>query len=338
MLSASKRETMQSEYEDPGRKIPHSAVILVGPTAVGKTEISLELAERLNAEIVSVDSRLFYRGMDIGTAKPSLQDRSRIPHHLIDIAEPDETVGLATFQRLADEAISGIFARQRLPLLVGGTGQYVSALAGAWVPPSVAPNRRLRAELQRLCDERGALWLHERLQTLDHEAAALIDARNSRRTARALEVVLLSGRRFSEQRARGSRSFQTILVGLRRPRAELYSRVDERIENMWKAGLLEEARHLLQAGFDESVPAMSAIGYSQCLMVIRGALTVEDAKADMRRATRSFVRRQSNWFKNSDPQLQWFEAGEPDVVSLIEDSVRRVLREIRPNVDSGPTA
>jgi tRNA dimethylallyltransferase len=167
---------------------------LVGPTAVGKTEIAIRLAERLNGEIVSADSRLFYRGMDIGTAKPTPEERNRVPHHLIDVADPDETWSLALFQQRAQETIAGIHARRRLPLLVGGTGQYVRAVTQGWLPPEVPPDERLRATLERLGQEKGKDWLHARLALLDPGAAALIDLRNLRRTVRALEVILTSGR------------------------------------------------------------------------------------------------------------------------------------------------
>ncbi|HEY5983223.1 MAG TPA: tRNA (adenosine(37)-N6)-dimethylallyltransferase MiaA [Anaerolineales bacterium] len=304
-------------------------VILVGPTAVGKTEVSLQLAERLSAEVVSLDSRLFYRGMDIGTAKPGAQERSRIPHHLIDIAEPGETVSLAVFQGLAERAIAQIIDRGRLPLLVGGTGQYVRAVAAGWTPPQVAPNSILRGELNRLAEERGAAWLHSGLAILDARAAALIDARNLRRTVRAMEVVLTTGRPFSRQRGDGQGRFQLISVGLRRPRPDLYARVDARIEEMWRAGILDETRRLMARGFDQHLPAMSAIGYSQCLRVIRGELDPEGAKADMRRLTRAFIRRQANWFKESDRSITWFDAGNPDTIESITAFVQQSLATLR---------
>ncbi|MFH1184580.1 MAG: tRNA (adenosine(37)-N6)-dimethylallyltransferase MiaA [Chloroflexota bacterium] len=296
--------------------------LIVGPTAVGKTEISLQLAERLGAEIVSVDSRLFYRGLDIGTAKPSRQDRARIPHHLIDIAEPDETLSLAAFQKLAHEAIAGIVSRARLPLLVGGTGQYARAVAAGWRPPRVPPNESLRRELARLASERGRQWLHERLRMLDPDAAAAIDPRNVRRTTRALEVILTTGRRFSQQRGHGDSPYRLIAIGLRRPRQELYTRIDARIDAMFAQGLLEETRRLLDRGFRPDLPALSAIGYLQCVKVIRGQLDFDQARAEVRRATRAFARRQSNWFKESDPHIKWFDAGQPGLVEAIESFTR----------------
>lgn len=304
-------------------RIKPPLILLIGPTAVGKTELSLQLAERLDGEIVSADSRLFYRGMDIGTAKPTSEERARVPHHLIDVANPDEVWSLAVFQQKATEIIADIHARGKLPFLVGGTGQYVRAVTEGWVPPEVKPDERLRGELERMKEERGADWLHAKLQQLDPEAAEKIDARNVRRTVRALEVILTTGRPFSQQRGQSVSPYKLLTIGLNRPREELYQRVDERIEAMFAAGLLEEVRGLLARGYSPELPPMSAIGYRECVRVVNGELTAEQAKVEMRRATRIFVRRQANWFKEDDPNIHWFYAGESNLAELVEDFVRR---------------
>ncbi len=292
-------------------------ILIVGPTAVGKTDLALQVAERVDGEIVSADSRLFYRGMDIGTAKPSHSEQDRVRHHLIDIVNPDQTLSLAVFQTMAREVIADIQRRGKLPLLVGGTGQYIRAVTEGWKPPAVTPDPRLRAELGRIGEEKGVEWLHRRLQALDPEAAEKIHARNLRRMVRALEVILTTGRKFSEQRVRGESPYRLITVGLRRPRAELYERIDSRIEGMFAAGLLDEVRALLDKGYGSEVPAMSAIGYRECLRVLKGEWTVEQAKAEMRRATRAYVRRQANWFKEADPNIRWFEAGDSRIAAAI---------------------
>jgi tRNA dimethylallyltransferase len=305
--------------------MPNSPLILlVGPTAVGKTEIAIQLAERINGEIVSADSRLFYRGMDIGTAKPTLREQGRVPHHLIDIANPDETLSLAVFQKLATDAIADIHRRGKLPLLVGGTGQYVRAVTEGWKPPEVKPDEKLRNELEKEGNEKGKDWLHEKLRSLDPEAAERIDPRNVRRTIRALEVILTTGRKFSDQRRRGDSPYQLITIGLTRPRAELYARIDARIESMFEAGLLDEVRGLLARGYSASLPTMSAIGYRECVGVIEGQLTLEQAKAETRRATRAFVRRQANWFKESDIRIRWFPVYE-GVTQAIEAFLRTAV-------------
>lgn len=284
-------------------------IVIVGPTAVGKTEISISLAERLNGEIVSADSRLFYRGMDIGTAKPTTAERTRVPHHLIDITDPDHPLSLAEFQRAAAMAIAEIHARGRLPFLVGGTGQYVRAVTQGWTPPAVAPNPKLRAELEGLAEQHGHQWLHARLATLDPAAAEAIDPRNVRRSIRALEVVLTTGKRFSDQRRQASSPYRIIMVGLTRPRPELYARIDARLAAMFAAGFLEEVQRLLEKGYTPSLPSLSAIGYRECYEVIGGRLEVEQARARIQHTTRVFVRRQANWFKADDPAIRWFDAG-----------------------------
>ena len=298
-------------------------ILIVGPTAVGKTEIAIQLADRMNGEIVSADSRLFYRGMDIGTAKPTAEERARVPHHLIDIANPDEILSLAVFQQKAREAIVEIHIRKKLPFLVGGTGQYIRAVTQGWSPPEVLPNQRLRNELERMKDERGVLWLHDKLRGLDAQAADTIDPRNFRRTIRALEVIMITGKKFSEQRGQTDSSpYHLLTIGLTRPRAELYARVDARIEAMFANGFLEEVKGLLQKGYAPALPTLSAIGYRECVATLEGKMTVEEAKQLIRRATRVFVRRQANWFKESDPNIRWFPV-EDGSVGMIEKNIRR---------------
>jgi tRNA dimethylallyltransferase len=261
--------------------------------------------------------------MDIGTAKPSRIERAEIRHHLIDIVEPNETISLATFQELAHDAILGVRSRGHLPLIVGGTGLYTRAITAGWFPPRIPPNEALRDVLVRLSQDREAGWLHAKLAAVDPQGADAIDPRNQRRTIRALEVVLLSGRRFSSQRTHGDARYRISTVGIRRPRPELYSRIDARIEQMWLGGLLSETQRLLEQGFSADLPAMSAIGYSQCVRVIRGEWSEEQAKADMRRATRAFVRRQSNWFRETDLGIDWLDADDPALLDKIQDLVDR---------------
>jgi len=299
-------------------------ILIVGPTAVGKTEIAIQLAERLNGEIVSADSRLFYRGMDIGTAKPSREEQARVPHHLIDIANPDEILSLAVFQRKAHEVIADIHTRKKLPLLVGGTGQYIRAVTEGWTPPEVKPDELLRDELIKQKDENGIYWLHEKLRSLDPIAAEKIDARNFRRTIRALEVIMTTGRKFSEQRGQSESPYQLVTIGLTRPHAELYARVDARIESMFTNGFLDEVKSLLERDYSPTLPTLSAIGYRECVEVLEGKIKVEEAKQLIRRATRVFVRRQANWFKESDPNIVWLKVKD-GVVEEIESYIRKSL-------------
>jgi len=300
-------------------------ILIVGPTAVGKTELSIQLAEHLNGEIVSADSRLFYRGMDIGTAKPSPKEQARVPHYLIDIANPDEILSLAVFQQKARELIEDIHTRNKIPFLVGGTGQYVRAVTKGWIPPEVKPNEALRNELEQQKEQNGIYWLHDKLRTLDPLAAEKIDARNYRRTIRALEVIMATGRKFSEQRGQSDSPYHLVAIGLTRPREELYQRVDQRIDMMFAEGFISEVKSLLDKGYSPTLPTMSAIGYRECVSVIKGELTEEQAKVQIRRATRVYVRRQANWFKPSDPNIQWFNF-EGNTIQRIEEYIHNALQ------------
>jgi tRNA dimethylallyltransferase len=309
-------------------------ILLVGPTAVGKTELAIQLAGRLNGEIVSADSRLFYRGMDIGTAKPTHEERARVPHHLIDIANPDETLSLVVFQGKAHETIAAIHKHGKLPFLVGGTGQYIRAVTEGWTPPEVVPDQRLRDILERLAlrhiegikDEGGANWLHDKLKLVDPDAAGKIDARNMRRTIRALEVIFTTGKRFSEQRSQSDSPYHLITIGLARPRSELYERIDQRIEAMFANGFVDEVKGLLEKGYSPTLPGMSAIGYRECIRVVKGELTEEQAKTEMRRVTRIFVRRQANWFKESDLHIKWFNPNQGKAVEQVEQYICNSLK------------
>ncbi|OGO33943.1 MAG: tRNA (adenosine(37)-N6)-dimethylallyltransferase MiaA [Chloroflexi bacterium RBG_16_54_18] len=293
-------------------------LVILGPTAVGKTEIAIQLAERMDGEIVSADSRMFYRGMDIGTAKPSLQYRNRVPHHLIDITEPDQPWSLATFQDSAHQAMIEIHARGHLPMLVGGTGQYLRAVIQDWQLPGVEPDWRLREALDDWAGEIGSAGLHRRLGVIDPQAASSIEPRNLRRSIRALEVIFTTGIRFSEQRRSGSSRYQVLQVGLNMPRAVLYERIDRRIESMLESGLVDEVKNLLERGFPPDLPVFSAIGYRQIIAYLQGSLALSEAEMGIKRTTRVLVRRQANWFKADDPGIHWFDLSTTGVDSIVE--------------------
>ena len=300
---------------------PVPLVVIVGPTAVGKTTLAVELAERLNGEIISADSRLFYRGMDIGTAKPSAADRERVHHHLIDVADPDETWSLAAFKEAAVQAISDVQQRGRLPFLVGGTGQYITAVIEGWELPLQRPDSRLREVLEDWGIQIGPEALHKRLALIDPDAAARIERRNLRRTIRALEVIFHTGRRFSEQRRKKKSPYSLLVIGLDRPREILFERIDRRIDEMLVMGLLGEVEVLLARGYSSDLPSLSAIGYQQMIAHLEGEMTMEEAAARMRQLTHQFVRRQANWFKLSDPGIRWFSV-EEGVIERVEAYIR----------------
>ena len=284
-------------------------VVILGPTAVGKTEISLQLAERFGGEIISADSRLIYKGMDIGTAKPSSKERKRIPHHLIDVASPDEIWTLAKFQRAVYKAIEEIHERGIVPFLVGGTGQYIRCITEGWIIPEVKPDPRLRNAIEQLAEELGAKGIHDGLSAIDPEAANKIDPTNLRRSIRALEVIYHTGRLFSDQKKKSKPGYELLFIGINRPRAELYERIDERIHKMVEDGLVSEVEALLEEGYPPDLPSFSAIGYRQIIQVLQGEIRLEEALVLMKRLTRQFVRRQANWFKLDDPTIIWFQAG-----------------------------
>ena len=280
-------------------------LVIVGPTAVGKTALSLALAGRYGAEIISADSRLFYRGMDIGTAKPTPAERAIIPHHLIDIVNPDETVTLGQYQDMAYTAIADIVGRGRLPILVGGTGQYVKAVVEGWGIPRVAPRPALRQALEGLSGPDLARWL----QMLDPVAAAKIEPRNIRRVIRALEVTLVSGRPISELQRKHPPVIPTLQIGLTCERELLYRRVDERVSEMMSQGLLAEVMRLGEAGYGRHLPAMSGLGYQQLAAYLAGECSLEEAVERIRFETHRFVRQQATWFRPDDPHIHWFDTG-----------------------------
>ena len=283
-------------------------LVIVGPTAAGKTVLALHLAGRHDGAIISADSRQIYRGMDIGTAKPTVEERRQAPHYLINIIDPDEPFGLAQFQELALEAITASHEAGRLPMLVGGTGQYVRAVVEGWGIPQVAAHPELRAELERDAERDGAAALHARLTGVDPEAAARIDARNVRRVVRAIEVYLVTGTPISILQRKHPPPFDILQVGLRRERAELYARIDARIVAMLAAGLLEEIASLRAASYADDLPSMSGLGYRQFLDYLDGRESLESAVARVEKDTRRFVRQQANWFREDDPAIAWFEA------------------------------
>ena len=304
-------------------EVDYPLIVLLGPTAVGKTALSIDLAKALDGEIISSDSRLFYRGMDIGTAKPSAAEMAQVPHHLVDVEDPDQTWSLALFQKKAYAAIDDIHARHKIPILVGGTGQYVHALAYGWEMPTQAPDDHLRDVLERWGQEIGAYPLYQKLAILDAEAARNIEWQNMRRTIRALEVIFHTGKRFSSQRRKGNQRYPVLLIGLWRPREEIYQRVDERIEVMFEEGFAEEVQRLLDAGYTPEMRSMASIGYRETTAYLRGEMTLEEVKSRMRQLTHQFVRRQGNWFKDSDPNIQWFDLHEENVFQSILDTIQQ---------------
>lgn len=295
-------------------------VIIVGPTAVGKTEISIQLAEALGGEIISADSRLFYRGMDIGTAKPTKEELQRVRHHLINVSNIDQSWSLAVFQEKVTQLADEIRSRKKIPFLVGGTGQYIRAIIEGWQLPPQEPNFRLRNVIKSYGERIGAEALYEKLKIMDPIAATAIEPRNLRRTIRALEVIFSTGHLFSTQRDRQPIDFQYKLIGLIRDRKDLYQRIDSRIDAMFQSGFISEVETILKNGYKRDLPPLSAIGYKEVIGMLLGEIDLDEAIVLMKRRTRQYVRRQANWFKESDPQIEWFKM-EPGVIEKIKSFI-----------------
>jgi tRNA dimethylallyltransferase len=280
---------------------------IVGPTTAGKTALSLEVARELDAEVVSMDSTMVYRGMDIGTDKPSPADLQRVRHHLVDVLEPSHTLTVAQFQSMARAAVADVLARGRLPLLVGGSGLYFRAVVDPLEFPGTDPVVRTR--LEREAREQGAVALYERLEALDPEAASHIDPPNARRTIRALEVLEATGRLFSSFRTSWEEPrslYDLTVIGLTEPRPELHRRIEARVESQVARGLVAEVERLVrEQGLRDSATAVQALGYAQVLAHLDGRLSLEEAVEETKMRTRRFARRQMSWFQ-ADARVTWF--------------------------------
>lgn len=282
-------------------------VAVVGPTATGKSALAVALARELGGEVVNADAFALYRGMDIGTAKPTVAERSGVPHHQIDVLDIHEDASVAAYQRHCRADIEAIIGRGRTPILVGGSGLYVrAALDHLEIPPTDAA---VRAALEAEADSRGLDVLRERLREVDPAAAAAIEPNNARRIVRALEVIRLTGRPFSATMPRREFLRPTVMLGVERPRELLDTRIEARVRAMWENGFLEEVAGLEEAGLSQTRTASRAVGYPQALAQLRGELRREEATAATSTATRRLARRQSSWFR-PDPRIRWLDSGD----------------------------
>ncbi len=293
-------------------------IAIVGPTASGKSAIALALARELGGEIVNGDSRQVYRGMDIGTAKPTLAERKLVRHHLFDIVDPRDAYSLSLYQRDARAALEDIWARDSFAWLVGGTGQYVWALLENWTVPEVPPDASLRAELSAVAESEGAEALHSRLRAIDPVAADRLDARNVRRVVRALEVYHHTGVPISTWQTKGKPDFEFLLFGVDVPLATLDERISTRVDQMMSDGFVAEVRDLLEAGVPPDASSMASIGYAQIARHLRGELLLDEAVEQTKQATRRLARRQLQWFRRDDPRIRWIrEAGDIELEANI---------------------
>ena len=296
-------------------------IAIVGPTGIGKTKLAIQLALRFNGEIINADSRQIYRYMDIGTAKPSKEELRTVPHHLVDIIEPNLEFSLPEYQKLTNDMVNDIQSRDKLPFLVGGSGLYVWAVLEGWVVPKVAPDVMFRRALEKKAEIGQGAELYQELQRIDPAAAEKIDPRNVRRVIRALEVNKLEDLKFSQLQQKQPPPFQSLIIGLTANRTELYRRADERVDEMIKHGFVEELSALLKMGYNLHLPAMSSIGYREIGQFIHGELTLDEATYKIKTGTHRFIRHQYAWFRLKDERIKWFDAEKMtvgEIVSVVE--------------------
>ena len=303
-------------------------IFIVGPTATGKSQLAVDLAQQFNGEIVNADSRQVYRHMDIGTAKPSPEQRNQVPHHLLDVLDPDQDFGLATFLSLAQGAIQDIRKRGLLPIVAGGTGQYVWALAQGWQVPAVPPDPDFRKEKQREAELHGSPSIYQQLQEADPLRAAQVDSRNLRRVIRALEVHRADKHAQREGAESTSRGNGELIIGLTMDRPELYRRVDQRVDQMLAAGLLEEVKSLAAKGYTLGQGPLASPGYRELGQYLAEELSLDEALQRTKYQTHRLVRRQYTWFKPNDARIHWLNSGDPVLESQAGVIVREYLESL----------
>lgn len=309
--------------------ITTSVLVIVGPTAVGKTNLALSLARRFSGEIINADSRQVYRHMDIGTAKPTPDEQQQAPHHLLDILDPGHNFDLATFLSLAKDAVSQIQERSRLPIFVGGTGQYIWALVEGWQVPEVPPDPEFRATKIAEAEQHGPEFVYQQLLEADPERAAQLDSRNLRRVIRALEVhrAQASHPRTPEKppdnQARGLP--EPLIIGLTMDRQQLYQRIDDRVDRMMSQGLEDEVRLLAVRGYVPGKGPLAGPGYRELGEYLAGGLTLEEAVQRTKFQTHRMVRRQYNWFKLGDPRIKWLDLSASPSFSDIESQAALIV-------------
>lgn len=286
-------------------------IAVIGPTAVGKTKVSIDLAKKLNTEIISGDSMLVYKDMNIGTAKPSSSEQSNIPHHLIDILEPQADFSVVDFTELASKCITTINSQGKIPILAGGTGLYVKALLEGYQFNPTPSDEKLRAQLDQLAKEYGNQYLHDRLTKLVPETAARLHPNDLRRVIRALEVFYLSGDTVSQQKRIEQHNllYDTVIIGLSMERSLLYERINQRVDIMIAQGLVDEVASLLKCGISSNCQAMQGIGYKEIVRYLKKEIDLPTAIDNIKQATRHFAKRQLTWYRKM-PYITWFDVND----------------------------
>jgi tRNA dimethylallyltransferase len=299
-------------------------IVIWGPTAVGKTSLAISMAQVLNAEIISADSRQIYKYMDIGTAKPTLEQQNQAKHHLIDVVNPDENLSVAQYQQMAYLTIDEVHQRGSIPLMVGGTGQYITAVLEGWTIPEVPANTALRQELEDFATKYGSENLHHKLRTFDPCAADKIDHQNVRRVIRALEVYYETGQPISKFQQKHPPPYSTLCIGITLDRELLYTQANQRVDEMMRLGFVNEVQTLLGMGYSRHLPSMSGIGYKQIAAHLVDGISLDEATASTKHATHDFIRRQYTWFRGHDPSTLWHNMSESIPETIINQTVRWV--------------
>lgn len=304
---------------------------IVGPTAVGKTKISFELAKEIGAEIISVDSRQVYRYLDVGTDKISPEDRRTVIHHLIDVVDPDEIFTAADFVRETEKAVRRIRARGKIPILAGGSPMYYKALEGKMLSESLPKDEGVRADLESIAETYGTEVLHDTLKQVDPTSAERIHPNDRIRIVRALEIYKLTNKSatelYAEQKKMGA-AFDVVYFGINSPRELLYDRIEKRVAEQFNSGYPEEVKWLLDNGYSRDLPAMQGFGYRELVEYIDGKITFEEAMAGDVKSTKAFSRRQMTWFRQFSPIL-WYDFNQMSIGKIIEDMKERILSGVR---------
>jgi tRNA dimethylallyltransferase len=293
-------------------------IAIVGPTGSGKSDLGVKIARSFCGEIVSADSRQLFRHLDIGTAKPSVEERAGVPHHLLDITDPGRDFNLADYQALAYGTIDDIQTRQRLPILVGGSGLYVWSVLEGWQIPRVAPNMALRKTLEERARTEGGETLYQELKEMDPHAANRIDPRNLRRVIRALEVYGGRNGHATTSPAKVTPPYRMLVIGLTAERQSLYRRIDSRVVKMIEKGLVEEVRSVLAMGFPADAPGLNSVGYKEAVSYLKGELNLNEMAERIKAETHRLVRHQYNWFRLSDTRIHWLDTGADPINKAIE--------------------
>ncbi len=305
---------------------PHPLIVLIGPTAVGKTALSLDLCARFGGEVINADSRQVYAGMDIGTAKPSPAELAAAPHHLLDVRTPDQVLSLAEYQTMAYGVIDDLHRAGRVPFLVGGTVLYVRGVVEGLRIPDVPPNPALRAELEAVAATQGWEALFARLEALDPVTAARSDPKNVRRVVRALEIVIATGKSKTELEGADPPPYRMLQIGLDMDREALYGRIDRRVDAMMAAGLVAETEGLLAAGYSPALPAMTSLGYREIGAYLQGEMTLAAAVERIKTETHRFVRHQYTWFRRLSG-VRWYSL-DPDTSAQREAIRKQIVGDV----------